>query len=229
MIRFLKQLILLALFLQACGGTSASLPTLQPASLPTPTLTPSHTPSPFTQTPLPSATSTPALNVARVLIVSFDGLRPDAIQAAEMTTVMSLMQNGAYTLNAQTIVPSLTLPSHTSMLVGTCPAKHIVRWNEYVPENGYALGTDIFDLANNAGLRTVMVAGKEKLRQVTEPSSTDFFGFVDSTDKVNDIISLETMAIEEIRKGFDLMFLHFPDGDLAGHADGWMSNEQLLA
>lgn len=229
MIRFLKQLILLALFLQACGGTSASLPTLQPASLPTPTLTPSHTPSPFTQTPLPSVTSTPAPNIARVLIVSFDGLRPDAIQAAEMTTVMSLMQNGAYTLNAQTIVPSLTLPSHASMLVGACPAKHIVRWNEYVPENGYALGTDIFDLANNAGLRTVMVAGKEKLRQVTEPSSTDFFGFVDSTDKVNDIISLETMAIEEIRKGFDLMFLHFPDGDLAGHADGWMSNEQLLA
>jgi predicted AlkP superfamily pyrophosphatase or phosphodiesterase len=164
-----------------------------------------------------------------VLIVSFDGLRPDAIQAAEMTTVMSLMQNGAYTLNAQTIVPSLTLPSHASMLVGTCPAKHIARWNEYVPENGYALGTDIFDVAHNAGLRTVFVAGKEKLRQVTEPTSTDFFGYVDTTDKIEDKISLETMAIEEIRKGFDLMFLHFPDGDLAGHADGWMSNEQLLA
>lgn len=229
MIRFLKQLTLLAFFLQACGGTSASLPTLPPASLPTPTLTPSHTPAPATNTPPPTDIFTPAPNIARVLIVSFDGLRPDAIYAAKMTNVISLMQNGAYTLNAQTILPSLTLPSHASMLVGTCPAKHIVRWNEYVPENGYALGTDIFDVAHHAGLRTVFVAGKEKLRHVTEPASTDFFGFVDTTDKVNDTISLETMAIEEIRKGFDLMFLHFPDGDLAGHKYGWMSDEQLLA
>lgn len=228
MTRLFKQLTLLALLLQACTST-ASLPTGISDSLPTPTLTPSQTPSPATQTPLPTFTSTPAPNIARVLIVSFDGLRPDAIQAAEMENLMALMENGAYTLSAQTINPSLTLPAHSSMLVGTCPAKHIVRWNEYVPENGYALGTDIFDLAQAAGLRTVFVAGKEKLRQVTEPSSTDFFGFVDSTDKINDTISLETMAIEEIRKGFDLMFMHFPDGDLAGHENGWMSRQQLLA
>ncbi|NJN80106.1 MAG: hypothetical protein HC797_06355, partial [Anaerolineales bacterium] len=49
------------------------------------------------------------------------------------------------------------------------------------------------------------------------------------TDKINDTISLETMAITEIRKGFDLMFMHFPDGDLAGHEDGWMSRQQLSA
>lgn len=228
MIRFLKQLTLLAILLQACAS-SASLPTGQPDSLPTPTLTPSNTPAAATEIPISTPTSTPAPNIARVLIVSFDGLRPDAIQAAEMENLMSLMENGAYTLTAQTVFPSLTLPSHASMLVGTCPAKHIVRWNEYVPENGFALGTDIFDLAQSAGLRTVFVAGKEKLRHVTEPASTDFFGFVDMTDKIRDSISLETMAIEEIRKGFDVMFMHFPDGDLAGHADGWLSNEQLLA
>ncbi|NJN80107.1 MAG: hypothetical protein HC797_06360 [Anaerolineales bacterium] len=174
MIRFLKQLILLAFFLQACGITTASLPTGIPDSLPTPTLTPIPTLAPPTEIPFPTSTSTPLPDIARVLVVSFDGLRPDAIQAAEMTNVLSLMENGAYTLTAQTIFPSLTLPSHSSMLVGTCPAKHIVRWNEYVPENGFALGTDIFDLAHNAGLRTVFVAGKEKLRQVTEPNSTDF-------------------------------------------------------
>jgi predicted AlkP superfamily pyrophosphatase or phosphodiesterase len=210
-------------------GQNASLTTPTVDSIPTATASPIPSALPPTQTPIPVVTSTALPTVKRVMIISFDGLRPDAIQAAEMTNVMSLIQNGAYTLNAQTIVPSLTLPSHTSMLVGTCPAKHIVRWNEYVPENGYALGTDIFDLAKAAGLRTVFVAGKEKLRHITDPSSTDFFGFVDATDKIEDKTSLETMAIEEIRKGFDLMFLHFPDGDLAGHADGWMSDEQLLA
>jgi len=126
-------------------------------------------------------------------------------------------------------MPSLTLPSHSSMLVGTCPSKHIVRWNEYVPQNGFARGTDIFDLAHAAGLRTVMVVGKEKLRQVTEPASTDYFAFVDKTDKIEDPYAIVQLAIQQIALGFDLMFVHFPNGDLEGHDAGWMSKSQLRA
>lgn len=162
-----------------------------------------------------------------MLIVSFDGLRPDAIVAANMVNVLALMQNGAYTLNAQTITPSLTLPAHASMLVGTCPAKHIVRWNEYVPQNGFALGTDIFDLAQAAGLRTVMVVGKEKLRQVTEPASTDYFAFVDKTDKIEDSTTVLRLALAQAKEGFGLMFVHFAEGDIEGHENGWMSRAQL--
>lgn len=144
-----------------------------------------------------------------------------------MVNVLSLMHSGAYTLSAQTIMPSVTLPSHSSMLVGTCPAKHIVRWNEYVPQNGFALGKDIFDLVHGAGLRTVMVVGKEKLRQITEPGSTDFFQFVDDTDKIPDPYRIEQLAIQQISAGFSLMFVHFPNGDLDGHEYGWMSRQQL--
>jgi predicted AlkP superfamily pyrophosphatase or phosphodiesterase len=144
-----------------------------------------------------------------------------------MTNLKALMQSGAYTLSAQTIMPSTTLPAHASMVVGTCPAKHIVRWNEYVPENGYALGTDIFDIAKAAGYRTVIVAGKEKLHHLT--ASTDFFGFIDTTDRFKDITTLENMAIEQLRLDFGLMLMHFPDGDLAGHEFGWMSDQQLRA
>jgi predicted AlkP superfamily pyrophosphatase or phosphodiesterase len=147
-----------------------------------------------------------------------------------MENVLTLMHAGAYTLTAQTIMPSLTLPAHTSMLVGTCPAKHIVRWNEYVPENGYALGTDLFDLAHAAGLRTVMVVGKEKLRQITEPQSTDYFQFVDHSDKIEDPYSIAQLANRQIAgEGFSLMFVHFPNGDLEGHDHGWMSRQQLQA
>jgi predicted AlkP superfamily pyrophosphatase or phosphodiesterase len=162
-----------------------------------------------------------------VLIISFDGLRPDAIAKAKMKNVLALMQSGAHTLTAQTIMPSTTLPSHSSMLVGTCPAKHIVRWNEYVPENGYALGIDIFDLAHAAGMRTLMVVGKEKLRQVTQPESTDYFAFVDETDKIEDPLTIAQLANRQISQGFSLMFVHFPNGDLAGHDYGWMTRKQL--
>lgn len=227
MTRYIRLTLLFMLFLQACG-TPASSVTSTPTLIPTATLTPSATPAP-TETALPVVTATPMPVIRRVLIVTFDGLRPDAIEAAEMTNVITLMQNSAYTLTAQTIEPSLTLPAHASMLTGTCPAKHIVRWNEYVPENGYALGVDLFDLARSAGMRTVIVSGKEKLRQVTEPGSLDYFGFIDTTDRVKDITTIENMAIGQIREGFGLMLMHFPDGDLAGHENGWMSKAQLRA
>ena len=230
MIRCIWTLTLLTIFLQSCGSyASVSPPIIDP--LPTATLTPdsTSTPSPVTETALPMATFTPAPPIERVLIVTFDGLRPDAIEEADMVNVMSLMQSGAYTLNAQTIMPSTTLPAHSSMLVGTCPAKHIVRWNEYVPENGFARGTDIFDLAQAAGFQTAMVVGKEKLRQITEPASTDYFAFVDETDKILDSYSIEELAISQVLQGFNLMFVHFPNGDLAGHDTGWMSRKQLKA
>jgi predicted AlkP superfamily pyrophosphatase or phosphodiesterase len=228
MIKRIWILTLFAILLQSCGSFAPVPPPIV-APLITATLTPSSTPSPPTETPIPTATATPLPVVDRVLIVSFDGLRPDAIAEANMLNVMMLMQNGAYTLNAQTIMPSLTLPAHASMLVGTCPAKHIVRWNEYVPQNGYALGTDIFDLAQAAGMQTAMVVGKEKLRQITEPVSTDYFEFIDKTDKIKDTSTVERQAIKQVKQGFDLLFVHFPDGDLVGHEEGWMSRQQLKA
>lgn len=227
MIKRIWILTLFATLLSSCGSFAPVPPPV--IALPaTATLIPSITPSPSaSETPAPTITPTPLPAIDRVLIVSFDGLRPDAIAAANMANVMSLMQSGAYTLGAQTVMPSLTLPAHTSMLVGTCPAKHIVRWNEYVPQNGFALGTDIFDLAQAAGMQTAMVVGKEKLRQITEPTSTDYFEFVDKTDKIKDTSTVERLAINQIQQGFDLLFVHFPEGDLAGHEYGWMSREQL--
>ena len=153
----------------------------------------------------PTATLPPPQPISRVFIVTFDGLRPDAIDAAGMTNVQSMMQSGAYTLTAQTIMPSTTLPAHAALVTGTCPAKNTVRWNEYVPQNGYAIGTDIFDLTRSVGLRTVLVAGKEKLRQITE--STDFFGWVDNTDEEKDKTTLDNMALEQIEQGFGLMMV----------------------
>lgn len=221
-------ILLLAAFLLLGCGSPASLSTGEPVPvLPTPTLTLEPPSAPETEAPLSTSTPTPLPVIERVLIVSFDGLRPDAIEAANMETVLSLMENGAYTLSAQTISPSLTLPAHASMLVGTCPAKHIVRWNLYVPQNGYALGTDIFDLAKAADLRTVMVVAKEKLRQVTEPTSTDYFAFIDKTDRIEDFSTVLRLALNQINEGFGLMFVHFGEGDIEGHASGWMSRTQL--
>jgi arylsulfatase A-like enzyme len=215
--------ILTLLFLTSC---------LPPVSAPVfaPTVTTVYT---ITATPFqpPTATITPVVALeptattlarpSRVLILSIDGLRPDAIELTPMRNLQALMGEGTYSLVAQTIFPSSTLPSHSSMLTGLCPNKHGVDWNDYYPERGYANGADIFDLAHAAGLRTVMVVGKEKLRQVTEPESTDVFEFINDRDTV-----IAARVAELIPQGFDLMFVHFPTPDWMGHEYGWLSPEQ---
>ena len=217
-------LSLALLFLSSClpvVSTPEPAPTVQPAS--TATSTPFQPPV-DTATPVivQEPTATPIPRPARVLILSIDGLRPDAIDLTPMRNLQTLMKEGAYSLVAQTIMPSSTLPSHSSMLTGLCPDKHGVDWNDYRPERGFASGTDIFDLAHAAGLRTVMVVGKEKLRQTTESESTDVFEFINDRDTV-----IAERVVELIPAGFGLMFIHFPTPDWMGHEYGWLSPEQF--
>jgi predicted AlkP superfamily pyrophosphatase or phosphodiesterase len=139
-----------------------------------------------------------------------------------MPILSALMQEGAYTLHAQTIHPSATLPAHASMLTGLCPDQHGVNWNDYIPENGYAQGTSIFTLAKQAGLYTVMIVNKEKLRQITPPESTDVFLYVNDRDVV-----IAEQAAPILKEGFDLALVHFATTDAMGHVHGWLSPEQL--
>jgi predicted AlkP superfamily pyrophosphatase or phosphodiesterase len=97
-----------------------------------------------------------------------------------------------------------------------------VTWNDYIPENGYAQGTDLFDLAHAAGMKTVMYVGKEKLRQVTEPESTDIFVYINDRDLV-----IIDQLLANFPMDFRLMFIHFPTADGMGHEYGWLSPEQL--
>jgi len=216
--------LLALLFLASC------LPTVSTPA-PTPTIVPVYTitPTPFqpptmTVTPVVAQepTATPISRPSRVLILSIDGFRPDAIELTPMRNLQALMTEGAYSLVAQTIFPSSTLPSHSSMLTGLCPDKHGVDWNDYLPKRGYANGTDIFDLAHAGGLYTVMVVGKEKLRQVTEPESTDVFEYINDRDVI-----IAARVAELIPQGFGLMFVHFPTPDWMGHEYGWLSPEQF--
>ena len=211
--------VLLSLFLFGCQAsisplTATPVPTVS-TSTPAPTLTPSATAtSTITQTPQPA--------LKRVIILSIDGLRPDAIELAPMPNLIELMKTSAYSLTAQTTRPSATLPSHASMLTGLCPSKHGVDWNDYIPQNGVAQGTDLFDLAHAAGLQTVMYVGKEKLQQVTDAASIDKFVYINDRDKV-----VMQNLLADFPKDFGVLFIHFATTDAMGHVYGWLSPEQL--
>jgi predicted AlkP superfamily pyrophosphatase or phosphodiesterase len=177
-------------------------------------------PTPVAVVPSPS----PAPATPRVVIFSVDGLRPDALLQAGAPAIMGLASRGAYTWQAQTIMPSTTLPSHASMLSGFTPSVHGITWDDYRPEKGLIPVPTVFSAARAAGLRTVLVAGKEKFRQLDVPGMIQRFDLCASDDQ-----EVATRAIAESLAGFDLMFVHLPQTDLTGHAQGWMSGAYLDA
>lgn len=209
------------------GGTPAPILASE-TSVPSPTsiFTPLVTPLPPVMVEPMQAAPDPAETLAtggiqRVLIISYDGLRPDAIAAAPMNNLLALIESGAYSFTAKTIPYPATLPSHASMLSGLCMEKHGVIYNKYFIYMGYSKGVDLFDLAHAAGMRTVMVVSKDKLRQLAEPETTDVFEVRYGESAVAEA------AVEQISAGFGLMFVHFAGADLRGHKYGWMSDPQF--
>lgn len=173
-------------------------------------------------------------NSVRVVLISLDGLRPDAITAANAPTLVRLAKEGASTLKAQTVLPSLTLPSHTSMMTGLVPERHGITWNDDTTGHNEPVGVPtIFDIAKQAGYTSAMFVGKSKLIPIVHvgaPTKVD----IPATGQVwlADTVAAHVHAyllITNAETKPSLMFIHLPDIDIAGHAFGWMSPEYIAA
>jgi hypothetical protein len=206
--------------------TSTRTPTPTNTKLPTATHTSTSTaiPSPTVTDP-PTATLTPTLQpgIQHVVLISIDGLRPDALESADTPILDDLRARGGYSPNAQTVKVSSTLPSHASMLCGTTLDKHgLLLPLPYIGWPGIN-GPTLFDMAHEAGLTTAAVTGKKKLDYVISPDTVDEFFCADAHDA-----EVKEHAVELIQAGMpDLLFVHFPDTDRVGHEFGWMSPNQL--
>lgn len=203
---------------QTPPAVAISTPTQTSAAPPTS----SPTPSP---SPLPMETLASSGSIKHVVIISIDGLRPDAIAQTDTPTLDALRAQGAYQPAAQAVLPSVTLVNHASMLSGMSPAKHGIYWNSNEPDLGKIKGPTLFSAAHEAGLSTAMVVGKPKLEHLVLPDSVDNYIYAGFTDR-----QVVNQAVGVIRESMpDLLFIHLPDVDSAGHAVGWMSPGQLLA
>lgn len=174
----------------------------------------------------------PPSALPRVMVISVDGLRPDAISVANMTTLQRIANDGAASLAAQTVSPSLTLPSHTSMVTGLVPARHGVTWNDDLTASGPPVNlTTVFDILASANLTTAFFGGKSKLRTFVHPTAPT----VTSLPPTNEIWLADRVAqqfvsyLNESGEKANFIFVHLPDVDLAGHQFGWMSGDYLAA
>ncbi|HIE53530.1 MAG TPA: alkaline phosphatase family protein, partial [Armatimonadetes bacterium] len=172
-----------------------------------------------------------AASARQVVIISLDGLRPDALHHARTPHLDALWQRGAYTWRAQTVLPSVTLVAHASMLSGVTPAKHGITWNYWSPRRGYIRTPTVFQVAVERGLDTAMFVAKKRLQHLVPPAFRQqgtkgtrvHFEHAGYTDR--DVV--EAVLAHWQKHQPALTFIHLPDPDSAGHAHGWMSRRQL--
>lgn len=176
--------------------------------------------------PVASALPLPEIAVSRnVIIVSVDGLRPDAITTYQAPTLLRLMREGSYTLSASTILPSKTLPSHTSMLTGQPPERHGVLWNNVITADADSIDVpNIFSVARARGYSTAAFFSKPKFQPLQRVGTLDYsqapgglWGGWSARRTVSDLAEY----LEGSKP--NLLFVHLADPDKAGHRHGWMT------
>jgi predicted AlkP superfamily pyrophosphatase or phosphodiesterase len=165
------------------------------------------------------------LDARRVVVVSIDGARPDGLLAAATPTITRLWKRGAYSFRAQTVSPSTTLPSHTSMLSGLTPDRHGMWENVWTSGDPAVAVETVFSLAGARGLQSAMVVAKPKLGFLARS------GFPQRLEVVPAPATEVAAAAARILRAESphLLFVHFADPDWAGHEHGWMSRPYFEA
>jgi predicted AlkP superfamily pyrophosphatase or phosphodiesterase len=79
-----------------------------------------------------------AQTAKHVIFVTIDGLRPDFYLDREWQTpnLHALMKDGAYAKGVNSVFPSMTYPSHTTIVTGVQPVKHGVFYNSIFTPDG---------------------------------------------------------------------------------------------
>jgi predicted AlkP superfamily pyrophosphatase or phosphodiesterase len=171
--------------------------------------------------------SRPFPAIQRVVIISIDGLRPDLLIRARMPNVHQLMTSGAASFWARTTEMSVTLPSHVSMLTGVPPEKHGITWNDDRGNDKAVTVPTVFEIAKHAGYTTAMAAGKSKFAVLVKPGTLDAL-HLPSPGAHDDDLAVASAAGAMIKKTQpDLLMVHLPANDAAGHQFGWGSLAQI--
>jgi hypothetical protein len=178
--------------------------------------------------------------VTRVVVISVDGLNPEAITqlgTSGAPTFHRIVDEGATTFNARSEVEMTnTLPNHTGMVtsrrIDLATGGHGVTWNDdrLVPRTvqvaaGQQVGS-VFSSLNSVGLSSSLFAAKGKFALFDR----SWPGGVDHTLIRGNNTKLVKAARRDLRTQWRaLTFLHISLPDVAGHHHGWFSPEYMDA
>lgn len=166
----------------------------------------------------------------RVILLVLDGLRPDAIERFGMTRLASLARRGAASMSATTVAPSVTAACMASLFSGVSPDRHGVNSSRFQlgrPREPLSLVPKVLHDAamdSEAFMAQVPWFMSRIARRIAKALH------VDATFAGRDSMEVLGAALPRLHAKRDgLLILHWPDGDNAGHAHGWMSGAYELA
>jgi predicted AlkP superfamily pyrophosphatase or phosphodiesterase len=84
----------------------------------------------------------------------------------------------------------------------------------------------IFETAKKAGYSTALITGKSKFEPLAKPGTLDHLFMPKQDYEIDQPVCDEAVKVITEMKP-DLLFIHFPADDKAGHKYGWGSPEQL--
>jgi hypothetical protein len=194
--------------------------------------------------------SAPGVPFDHVVLVSVDGLRPDAIDGPEDGELPAFrrLQRGPHTLQARSDPTyTITLPNHVGMVTGRIlagPDGHGWKLNDDPPavrdggtiqaSRGHYVAS-MFDVAHDRGVRTQVVVTKTKFTLFVQ-SWDETSGAPDQVEPdqgrakidaftfVRNAGDAAAVAAQMLRgsTGRTLTFLHLGNPDFVGHAEGWV-------
>lgn len=161
-----------------------------------------------------------------VVFIMLDGVRPDALTTANCPSLNSFRGRGASTMQARSVMPSITLPCHTSIFHSVPPTRHGITSNTFIPMARPLPG--LVEVAKASEKRVAFFYNWEPLRDLARPGNVYYSHFKDTSyDRDGDDHSV-TEATRYIQKeNPDFAFLYIGTVDTIGHAHGWMSDEYL--
>jgi predicted AlkP superfamily pyrophosphatase or phosphodiesterase len=161
----------------------------------------------------------------RVILVMIDGLRPDAIAIANTPTLRHLMAHGAYTLNARSLMPSVTLPCHMSIFHSVPPERHGITSNVWTPMARPLPG--LIEAAYMADKRCGFFMNWEELRDLSRPGGLQMSMIFNESYNLTDGDRIVTDAALPHLGALDFSFVYLGTVDSSGHFFGWMEDGYL--
>lgn len=164
-------------------------------------------------------------NVSRIIVVVLDGLRADAIPLFALPTLTRLARNGASTLAASTVSPSVTAAAMGSLFTGVLPVDHGRTGDRFRAPRPRIPLQPLPRIMRDAGIPTF--AFLARLPLLYRPLAARLAGIAGvqearfSGNNAHEIVAAARDTLSHQRRG--LFVFHWPDGDRAGHAHGWTS------
>lgn len=161
--------------------------------------------------------------MSKVILLHIDGCRVDTLRAAKTPNINYLMLTGAWTMRAQTVTPSITLPVHFSIFTSMNSVEHGVLTNGARP-NVLQSAMGIIEWVKKQGKSTAMYYNWEYLRELSPPGALDSSIYINNlAEEEGDLRVAELAAEDIIKKSPDFSFVYLGCLDEVGHAKGFGS------